>query len=525
MSSPTSLAKAVAKAKKDDTSTGDPEQLIQAFRKIDLRGSGEIRLEELASVAKDLGIRCSKNTLKKVFHAVDSDRRGMINFDQFKTVYSMLSTQEKVKELLPEASAAFIDYRNSVEQDPSFAKHFPMPQSYAAVSKYSSHFHATVETLRWVADGQFLAATSEGKLLIFNAANHADEPIRQCSVVGTPLYCMDAYPGGAGILVGLGSKAENLYLWDMGEEQVKQPFMQQGPIAACSLANEIALAGSSDGSIGMHDLETGTCITTWPMHESHVTSIKIDHDGRRVCSTSRDGRVVVFDHNTSSMASCVMAEIPDAAAGYAVYDAVWCGDTELLTAGDDFCIKRWDIRRPNDLPMARYMGHTSCVRSLAVSPDRQLFASGTSDSSVRLWALDPSGARASLSGTEDGIRITDLLTDLKARRDIAVELVHAGEGDLEEVRELTQEIEHLEASVVGNQGSDEEIIDVHGNIRAVLGLPGHSLTVGTLAWQTAGPGQHRLISGAQDKFVHLFEFSNNNVVSGLADMTRQCSAH
>ena len=89
------------------------------------------------------------------------------------------------------------------------------------------------------------------------------------------------------------------------------------------------------------------------MHESHVTSIKIDHDGRRVCSTSRDGRVVVFDHNTSSMASCVMAEIPDAAAGYAVYDAVWCGDTELLTAGDDFCIKRWDIRRPNDLPMAR----------------------------------------------------------------------------------------------------------------------------------------------------------------------------
>ena len=34
------------------------------------------------------------------------------------------------------------------------------------------------------------------------------------------------------------------------------------------------------------------------------------------------------------------------------------------------------------------------VRSLALSPDGSLFASGAADSSVRLWALNPSGLRS-----------------------------------------------------------------------------------------------------------------------------------
>ena len=520
MSTPRSKAK--AKAKVDEAAAGDPEQLMQAFRKIDLRSNGEVRLEELSSVSKDLGIRCSKNTLKKVFQIVDPDGRGQINFDQFKIVYSMLSTPEKVKQLLSEASAPFIDYRNSVEQDPSFAKHFPMPQSMTPVLKYSKHFHATVETLRWLAEGEFLAATSEGKLLIFKSNNRADEPVKKCNV-GASLYCTDGFPGGAGILVGFGRKTDNLHLWDMAEERVKASFTQRGPILACCLAKDVALAGASDGSIGMHDLETGTCITSWPMHEGHVTSIKISDDGSRVCSTSRDGRVVIFDMNTSSMASCVMAEIPDAAAGYTVCDAVWCGESQLLSAGDDYCIKRWDLRKRIEMPLARYMGHTSCVRSLALSPDQQLFASGTTDSSIRLWALDPAGARAALCTAEGGGKMTDLISDLKARRDMVIELVHSGEGDLEEVRELTQEIEHLEAKM-GRSHGDEDIIDVHGNIRAILGLPGHSLAVGTMAWQADEHGQHRLLSGAQDEYAHLFEFSNAQAMTGLADMSRQCSS-
>jgi len=74
-------------------------------------------------------------------------------------------------------------------------------------------------------------------------------------------------------------------------------------------------------------------------------------------------QVVIFDINAGSMPSCVVSTIQDAAAGYTVCDALWCGD-DLLSAGDDYCIKMWDARKSGLAPLASYMGHTSCVRSL-----------------------------------------------------------------------------------------------------------------------------------------------------------------
>mmetsp|Transcript_41210 Transcript_41210/g.95770 ORF Transcript_41210/g.95770 Transcript_41210/m.95770 type:complete len:509 (+) Transcript_41210:60-1586(+) len=500
------------------------EQLLHVFRRIDLHNNGKVRLEEIVPVAKDLGIRCSKNTLKKVFQRVDPDGVGTIDLEKFKTLYAQVSTPERVKALLPEASASFLDYRNSVEQDPSFAKHFPMPPSMSSAAKYVKHFNATVEALRWVADGTFLGATGEGKLLVYDVASRTDAPTKTCNV-GPSVYCMDAVSGGPGALIGFGKKSDNLLLFNLAEESVVQRFEgQTSPIFSCCLGRSrgVALSGSKDGLIVMNDLETGTCLSAWQIHEGLVTSLTMKEDGHSVISTSRDGRAVVFDINSGAWPSCQVADFEDAAAGYTVCDAVWCGQDEILTAGDDYCVKRWDIREQREPPLGSYMGHTSCVRALALSPDGQMFASGANDSSVRLWALEPTAARGSLATTEDGEKVSDLLSELKVRREQVIELVHSGEGDPAEVRELNEEIEHLEAAA-GGGAMDQEIMDAHGYIRAVLGLGGHSLTVGTLAWQDAGDGSHRLISGSQDEAVNLYEFTNEDFMSGLTQMSRQCS--
>lgn len=75
---------------------------------------------------------------------------------------------------------------------------------------------------------------------------------------------------------------------------------------------------------------------------------------------------MIFDINAGSMPSCLVSKIEDAAAGYTVCDAAWCGSDDLLSAGDDYCIKMWDARKSgaSGAPLASYMGHTSCVRSL-----------------------------------------------------------------------------------------------------------------------------------------------------------------
>ena len=70
---------------------------------------------------------------------------------------------------------------------------------------------------------------------------------------------------------------------------------------------------------------------------------------------------MIFDINAGSMPSCMISTIEDAAAGYTVHDALWCGDDEILSGGDDYAVKMWDIKRPQNAPLASYMGHTSCV--------------------------------------------------------------------------------------------------------------------------------------------------------------------
>eukprot|EP00435_Cladocopium_sp_Y103_P034508 s1640_g8.t3 len=428
-----------------------------------------------------------KHVFQRVFKLVDKDRAGFLDFDQFGSLIATVSDPEKVKTVLTPASAQFLDYRSSVDQDPSFAKHFPIPRPVKAclrvleemkpcTRRYNKHFNQTLEAVRWVADGTFLAATGN-RLLVCDISTRSDVPLKCCEV-GPSVYCMDALPGGRGVLLGYGKKTENLMLWDMAEERAIHVF------------------------------------------PGLVTSISMADDGNKVCTTSRDGQVVIFDINAGSMPSCVVSTIQDAAAGYTVCDALWCGD-DLLSAGDDYCIKMWDARKSGLAPLASYMGHTSCVRSLALSPDGSLFASGAADSSVRIWAVKPYGIRDRLTkhpgsnGDKDN-RVIDLLLSLKERREQAIELVHAGEGDMAEVRQLTEEIDHLESVAKEVEDPcDSDLIDSNGYIRAMLGLAGHSLTVNSLAWQEDQKGGNRIVTGAHDESVCLFEFADAEVFLSL----------
>ena len=73
--------------------------------------------------------------------------------------------------------------------------------------------------------------------------------------------------------------------------------------------------------------------------------------------------------------------------------------TRLATAGRDRTIWLWDLTRGEDV--ARLLGHTSYVSSLAFSPDGATLASGSGDATIRLWDNVP------------------LKTRYKARREVA----------------------------------------------------------------------------------------------------------
>ena len=78
-------------------------------------------------------------------------------------------------------------------------------------------------------------------------------------------------------------------------------------------------------------------------------------------SASSDGLVQVCDWRQGANWKAAQT-IADAAAGGVCFGALWRLDKEVVTCGDDYCVKKWDLRSLKNGPIENYLGHTSVVR-------------------------------------------------------------------------------------------------------------------------------------------------------------------
>jgi WD40 repeat protein len=67
-----------------------------------------------------------------------------------------------------------------------------------------------------------------------------------------------------------------------------------------------------------------------------------------------------------------------------VYSVAFSPDGRLLASGsDDTTIKLWEVATGREV--RTLTGHTDWVRSVAFSPDGRLLASGSNDKTIKLW--------------------------------------------------------------------------------------------------------------------------------------------
>jgi WD40 repeat protein/serine/threonine protein kinase len=303
--------------------------------------------------------------------------------------------------------------------------------------------------------------------------------------------------GGVRALVGRwGDRVHRV--WNVDEGLVEETFeaVTTSPTAPHSTANTLDARFSPDGAhllsgtgniLSLH--RTGRHPVRAELRARSATSARITADGRRVVVGGHAaGNVEIWDVTTGT-------RVLDAAVGAELWDVGWnAAEDTVLFAGKQGALGVLDAATGAE---RRLVGHdpVATVNRAAWSPDGRFIASGSDDTTARIWDVasgqpiavlahpsrvmctswSPDGARVATAGWEGGLRVWNAAT-----------------GTLE--REVTDPVLHF-LDVAYSPDGTRLLASSHSGISAIydlasgertLAFVGHTGSVTTAMWSPDG---------------------------------------
>jgi WD40 repeat protein len=196
-------------------------------------------------------------------------------------------------------------------------------------------------------------------------------------------------------------------LWDVatGKEFAKLDG-HKAAVKALALSSDdsqtVLVTGDAEGTIYLWDLQArspGARIEK--AHADEITALALTPDANRLVSASTDRAIHIWDIEEDNKKLRSL----DGGCGVRalVFDAK--GKT-FFSAGDDYLIRRWDLRSGKLLDTLQ--GHKGIIVSLALSQDGTTLVSGSLDGAVRLWSTAtgaPQGAFERAPGASDALAL------------------------------------------------------------------------------------------------------------------------
>ena len=254
-----------------------------------------------------------------------------------------------------------------------------------------------------------LAFSSDGKMLA-SSGGFDDEAIRLWDVAtGEPLATLSGHRHAAfalafspdGRTLASGDFGGGLTFWDVKTgRELASSHGQTDAIRALAFSPDGAViaSGSWDGTLRAWSTDTGREVAHVTEHAPFVQEIALSPDGSMLASVSRNVNVRVWDTDTGHIDFTVPAH------GGLIRFLEFSEDGSMLVCGD-VGITLWgsDVASGRELFRYNLEGHTQSIWKTALAPDRRTLASGSYDTTIRLWDILTGDALFVLHEHQDGI--------------------------------------------------------------------------------------------------------------------------
>ena len=184
-----------------------------------------------------------------------------------------------------------------------------------------------------------------------------------------------------GKLLAMGNADNKVRIWQVAD--YRERLTCEGHTSwVCSVAfspdSQILASSSFDQTIKLWDLSTGECLKTLSGHTGWVWSVTFSLDGQTLASGGDDQVIRLWDIHTGECLKTLQGHTGTIRAVAFGPD----GQT-LATGGHDQTLRLWDVKSGQSVKILS--GHTNWVRAVTFSSEGQTLISGSDDCTLRLW--------------------------------------------------------------------------------------------------------------------------------------------
>ncbi len=405
------------------------------------------------------------------------------------------------------------------------------------VQNYSGHGGA-INSLAFNNDGTLFASGSDDDRI--GVWSMSDGFIKFLSGHNGDVVSVAFSPTAASRLLS-GSADDTIRLWDVLNNNVTPRIFTQhnddvNGVAFFPDGREF-ISVSSDTSMIVWNIETGTVTNSFNDHDASVLSIAVSTDGRMMFSGADNGIGRLWDLTNAEQITVFSGHQSNNALLRNVVGVYGKDDLTVLSGSYDGTLRLWSVA--TGLTIQEFRGHTDLVLDVAIASDDSSALSGSADNRAIVWdiitglpkvelighsddvyavAYLPNNTQAVTGDADGAIILWDVNTGTEIRR-FGPKIGKDGVGHDDIVYDVAVSPDGtrlLSASADGN------ILLWDLNTGALLGeYKGHGTGVRSVAFNSDGT---MAVSGADNGSIILWDISDANL-SALDRVIRRITGH